>query len=1458
MRIKLSLTGHLGTAPADLLVDVDPAATVGELADYLALADPSGRRRDGDGHTLALVDHGRTQVPPGTRLTESGVRSGTSVAIVGGKVPDGTAGGAVSAAVVEILEGPDAGRQFPLSAGTSLIGRDQTCEVRLTDPLVSRQHARVHVSDVVEIVDFGSSNGLQVGEELADRVILRAGDRVRLGDTTLTAQLLVPAHQAHVPTATVAFNRPPHAESRYTGVEMASPEPPELPRSQRFPILPLFAPLLIGVVIYFSTHSLASLLFVGMSPVLIVANAVEGRLAGKKGYAAALAQFRADLEDLAKEAGAAQDIEGQRRREEHPSTSQLADAALQLTGLLWSRWPDLPGFGELRLGLGSQPSRNRIEIPHGKRNNRAVWAELLAAIAPYAKVDRVPIVGRLSDDGALGIGGADEDALAAARALVVQGACLHSPAEFVTAVCTSAPGGARWDWVKWLPHCLSPRSPLIAPPLAASAAGCDALIADLERLIRERSRDGSPKNDADSRLPVVLVVLTDDAPVDRSRAVAIARHGGAVGVHVLWVAADLANLPAACRTYLDLPSGAAGFVHVGEVVSPLEVETMTEEAAGRVARALSAVVDAAARDDDQADLPKAVSLLALAGPDLGGAAEAVIERWTESQSILTGPCASAVEGVSRPGTLRALVGQSAAGRHVLDLRTHGPHALVGGTTGSGKSELLQSWIIGMALANSPQRVTFLLVDYKGGSAFSECVHLPHTIGLVTDLSPHLVRRALVSLSAELRYREEILRRKRVKDLLELERLKDPEAPPSLVIVVDEFAALVHEVPEFVDGVVNVAQRGRSLGLHLILATQRPAGVIKDNLRANTNLRLALRMADEADSTDVLGSPEAASFDAAVPGRAVSRTGPGQLVPFQAAYVGGWTGDRPPQAGIAVETLGFGVPTAWRVPDDDTVGDQVGPTDIQRVVRNIGAASELAEIPPPRRPWLPELAPAYDLARLPTARTDDLLVFAVGDDADRQRQPTVSFSPDQDGNLAIYGTGNSGKSAALRSLAIAAGFTVRGGPCHVYGLDFGARGLQMLEDLPHVGSIVVGTDQERVTRLLGMLRALIDDRAPRYGSVDADSITAYRRQAGKPDEARILLLVDGVGAFRSAYEGTEHSRWWEIFLGIAADGRPAGIHVLLSADRPGALPSSLASLVQRRLVLRLADSNDYSMLGLPNDVVGTGSPPGRGLLDSGEVQVAVLGGSADVVEQGKAVRELGRSMRKAGVLEAARIERLSESVRQGDLPLELDGSPVLGLSGVTLEPVSFEPRGTFSVAGPPGSGRTTAVAAVVLALRRWRTETRLFYIGNRRSPLAASIPWERTALDADEVVALAAELPSMAGEANPEMPLCVLVIEHIADLLGGPADFALQEPIKRFLAAGHFLISEGDASALSSSYPLLVAARSGRSGVALQPDQVDGTLFRAQFPRLRKADFPPGRGLYVPRGGHPFTVQVAQP
>ena len=263
-----------------------------------------------------------------------------------------------------------------------------------------------------------------------------------------------------------------------------------------------------------------------------------------------------------------------------------------------------------------------------------------------------------------------------------------------------------------------------------------------------------------------------------------------------------------------------------------------------------------------------------------------------------------------PHSTRVPLGVGADGEpYVVDLATDGPHVLVAGTTGSGKSELLQSLVAGLAVANRPDRMSFVLIDYKGGAAFRDCAGLPHTVGLVTDLDGHLTERALQSLGAELRRRERMLRAAGCTDLdsyladgangadaadaADAADSADLAAAPRgrppmarLVLVVDEFATLVDELPDFVGGLVGIAQRGRSLGVHLVLATQRPSGVVSADIRANTGLRIALRVTDPAESRDVVDVRDAADISRSTPGRAVARTGSAGVSLVQTARVTG--------------------------------------------------------------------------------------------------------------------------------------------------------------------------------------------------------------------------------------------------------------------------------------------------------------------------------------------------------------------------------------------------------------------------------------------------------------------------------------------------------------------------------------------------------------------------------------------
>jgi S-DNA-T family DNA segregation ATPase FtsK/SpoIIIE len=1479
--VKFKITLDRPQGATDLVVTAAADATVGDVATALATRDPDARGQlTGAGAvTLTALDDQRVTLDPALPVADSGIKSGGRIAVVpaSARYADRAAR---PVAQVTVLQGPDAGKRLQLGEGNQTIGRGSNCDLRLTDTLVSRRHARLFLMPgSAEILDLGSANGITVNDEPVTRGAWLSGDRLRIGDTVLGIEFTgVPALAGPSHAVSTAFNRSPVITASYAGKTLEAPELPEAEHGQRFPVLAMLVPLLGGLVLFLALReNPAYLAIVALSPLMMASNAIESRWAAARGRKGSMAALRREIAGLGREADDAHGAEWRARNAEHPPTAQCLSAAAQRSPLLWSRRPGAPRFLDLRVGTASLESRLRFERQRNRRAMPAAQAELDNLVARYRTIRDVPFTLSLAEHGAIGIAGDPVAALDVTRALLAQLTALHSPAEVVlTAFCGSR-SARDWDWLKWLPHTSSAHSPLAGPHLVTGAESA-LLLAQLENLVRARltttqsgtgayatGTQGPGQGVADTGA-TVIVLVDSRAPGDRARLVELSRAGRAAGVYCVWLAQRAEHLPAACTAFLDVRADRA--VSVGDSLAStssagIAADSVDEATAAAFARAMSPLTDAGAVLADDSDLPRTVSWLELTDPRMADDPAIIIERWQESRSILTGPAALVGQGsgtASRPGTLRAIVGTAADGPHALDLRLHGPHALVGGTTGSGKSELLQTWILAMAAAHSPQRVTFLLVDYKGGSAFRECVHLPHTVGLVTDLSPHLVKRALRSLGAELTYREHLFAEKRVKDLQELEKTGDPQTPPSLVIVVDEFAALVHEVPEFVDGVVNVAQRGRSLGLHLVLATQRPAGVIKDNLRANTNLRLALRMADESDSDDVLGSTVAAHFDPALPGRAVSKTGPGRLVPFQAGYVGGHTSAAKRDPDVAIEELVIGEARTWSAADPSSrvVRPDQGPTDIARLTTTIRQATARAELPAPRRPWLDELAPVYDLAKLPTRRRDDELVFGVIDEPDQQRQSVAAFYPDTEGNLAVFGTGGAGKSTALRSLAVAAGLTARGGPCQVYCLDFSSRGLDMLTELPHVGAVIAADEGDRLRRLMRTLLAAADDRARRYAAARAGTITEYRRLADRPAEPRIIVMLDGFAAFRQQYEMAEGGRWFDALANLAADGRPLGIHLILTADRPASVPPRFASRVQRRLVLRLADDNDYYPAGVETGALTPDSPPGRGLLGKGELQVAVFGGETGSTAQSRALGQLAAAMRRQQVLDAPQVERLPEIVRLSDLPATAEGRPAIGQADDTLSPAGFRPEGAFLISGPPSSGRTTAAATAIIALDRAAPGIAPVLFGGKRSPLASLGIWRQTATDPAEVAEAAKEITEAVAPGGEGGQRYAVVIEAVNEYLSTPADAPLAAMIKTLVQHGHVVIAEAETSTLGGAWPLLAAVKSARAGLALQPEQGDGPLvYKTDFPRGRRADYPPGRGLLV-EGGKTRLVQVAIP
>ena len=320
--------------------------------------------------------------------------------------------------------------------------------------------------------------------------------------------------------------------------------------------------------------------------------------------------------------------------------------------------------------------------------------------------------------------------------------------------------------------------------------------------------------------------------------------------------------------------------------------------------------------------------------------------------------------------IAARIGVDSDGALLVDLVSDGPHAIVGGTTGSGKSELLVTWILAMATDRSPAEVTFLFVDFKGGSAFDPLAGLPHSVGIITDLDADHALRALTSLGAELRRRERLLAEAGLRAIDD----RTPPPFPRLVVVVDEYASLVDTHSGLGGLFTDIAARGRSLGVHLILCTQRPAGVVRDAILANAPLRLCLRVMTATDSSAVIGSDVAASLPPHPRGR---------------AYLSA-SGQPPRLFQVAMST----------------------PADAERI------ALRWASHPAPRRPWLP---PLPDRVRLGTGEASvpaDDLPFALADRPGQQSQPVARYRPAADGSLLVVGAATSGKSGVLAAMAAA--------------------------------------------------------------------------------------------------------------------------------------------------------------------------------------------------------------------------------------------------------------------------------------------------------------------------------------------------------------------------------------------------------------------------------------------------------
>jgi DNA segregation ATPase FtsK/SpoIIIE, S-DNA-T family len=1241
-------------------------------------------------------------------------------------LPPGTAG------LLRVLAGPDRGLSVWLPTGSHALGRSPRATVSLSDPQVSRRHASVEVDrrGGIVITDTGSGNGTLVDQvAITAPTALTPRSRIELGDDVLQ-WLPLPAAGLHSTRSTdgrIDFDRafaPAPAITRTT-VELPTEETGG--GGVKAMLASAAAPVGFGVVMAVATQQVLMLLMAAFAPVgVMITGLVERRQ--RRARKAAYGQARGRAEATITDAVA---TEERVRRQLGPDGLAVTLAATGAARGLWPRNLDSPDGLTLRVGAGERPASIEVRGEPWKGFEKPVLRD-------------VPTTIDLRATGVLGVVGSPAAADAVTHWLVAQLATLRSPDDLRIVVVT-ADDGDELAWTRWLPHCDGGEGSPAPALIGNTPPSRTARIAELKELVAARQEELRGHS---------AVRFTDEVVVVLHGALALRHHPGlreilrdgpAVGVHTICVDRHDMN---ECRGLIRLSAAAVtepadtgwhdtvlappvldGALGTGPLegvsmelfrdrsVQPVTLtpEGMTARHAEGLARALAPMRDRLTLAAGQGAVPYPVRFLDLLGLQVPGEND-VLHLWQ-----------------AQPGpTTQVPLGADGTGTVTVDLAKQGPHTMLAGATGAGKSILLQTLVTSLLLANRPDELNLVLVDFKGGSAFLPFERCPQVVGLIrsTGETPADVfddaaaARVLASVRAEVRRRESLLARYGGEiDVYWSDRRRDPTlaALPRLVLIFDEFARVLDVSPDFLKELVNVAAKGRSLGMHLLLATQSLQGKLSAELKNNIDLRITLRQNERADSVEVLGVPDATGIPGRLRGRGMILCTKDEVRQPQ-LFQSGYLGNPPPTGGAAPARL---YPVEWsRIgeprPVERTVEGE-DPTDQDLAIAAVEAAALRLGLPRPRLPLQPPLPAEVALENLDRHVTLPLppaaVPFGLADDPDAQEQPGAFLDLDGSERLMIAGGPQSGRTTAVRALLHSLAERFDPGRAHVYVIEQNPSGLARYAELPHCGGIFSPAEPDRVRRLVTWLgeevqRRKISRMAPSSGG----------RTDRSPDPW-IVVVVDGWEYLENRADPTwEETSVLATLRTVVTAGAPVGVHVVAVGGQT-MMASRLSELFSRRVLLPFP-KEETRRAGLPSGRTSPPILPGRAIEAAGglHLQVAIPRREpADLVAQARTVPASGRGPRLFPSVPAR--------VQVGDLTIGDAGRSAtwipVGVGGPGVTPIGLDLFDTdphlVLVSGPSGSGRTTAAATFAIGLRRVGIE--VLVIAPPRSPLAGMLPDE---------------------------------------------------------------------------------------------------------------------------------------
>ena len=893
-----------------------------------------------------------------------------------------------------------------------------------------------------------------------------------------------------------------------------------------------------------------------------------------------------------------------------PTILELTDLVESYNHRIYEKTPLHFDFLYYRLGLGKIPTSYDLKYGQQERSGKkdALEEEGYALYSRHKKIPDMPIPANLSH-GPVGYIGPRNLVLEQLQLLVMQLATFHSyhDVQFITILPEEEK--EQWSWMRWLPH--AKLQELNVRGFVYNQRTRDQVLNSLNQILKLRRSQKEEASHKESTLfhPHYVVLVTDEKLIlDHIIMEFFTEDPTELGCSLIFVEDVMSSLSENIQTVINIKDRNTGQLVMEEGVLKETDFRLDHFPADydkeRIARTLAPLNHL---QNLKSSIPDSVTFMEMYGAETFEDLQ-VSSRWKKNAPY---------KSLAVPIGLR---GQDDLVQLNLHEKAHGPHGLIAGTTGSGKSETIQSYILSLAVNFHPHDVAFLLIDYKGGGMANLFKNLPHLLGTITNLDGVQSMRALASINAEIHRRERLFGEFEVNHINQYQKkFKNGEATeplPHLFIISDEFAELKVNQPDFIKKLVSIARVGRSLGVHLILATQKPSGVVDDQIWSNSRFKIALKVADRSDSNEMLHTPDAAEITQT--GRAYLQVGNNEVYElFQSAWSGADYQPEKDDMGIEDHTIYLiNELGQYEILNEDLSGledaDEIKevPTELDAIVHNIHLLCEEQEIPPVPQPWLPPLKERIALEELEEvqpaiawAQEKSLsILLGMADIPQAQKQEAVSINLAKDGHVLLYGSPGTGKTTFLQSAGMDLARKFSPKDLTMYLMDFGTNGLAPLSKLPQVADTMPLDQTEKISKFVRIMEKELNRRKKLLADYGVGTLELYRQASGQ-EEPAIVILLDSYEAFKEeAYE----AELFKLLVRISREGLSIGVHLLMTAGRQSNLRAQLYSNFKHQLSLPQNEASEVrTIVGSTPLAMTMEDIKGRALMKREDVDVIQL-------------------------------------------------------------------------------------------------------------------------------------------------------------------------------------------------------------------------------------------------------------